>query len=463
MTLLSRFYKMGLDLQNNEGLSVILLAFIVIGVVSSLHMLSAGGSHSSFLFAENKKFDTRVSLLEKSLRNGVAYAMETGKCLDATTNVDTTTHLQEFREKLIEALNDGGTFDPDILSLSEELDFSDPDDSEDIGCIRGYTKNQQEKDQKQNPVSGTITLDGIRRDSSVQGNGQTVVFRVTVDLVMGAGAGSNSAKTSVNVRTLGIHREMRIQKLSVQRLGYVFRIGITTPAMIIPRNQEVIFYAPVFFHREAVSPWNEVIGKNAITQNSRSLELRSLVRTNISAVNFFKTMNPAATFGLAKIFFPKGISRRWTQETDKQAFEDFFQTLADLNNGDAQLDFADNCRSQNPEIVLQSGSVTIATNDGTNTDHCFRGYIVADTLTIETNDVAGLAAGQTLDFYGGFIVNRLRIVSNNSYPNLDFNHDDQINCAFLNSFIDESLVPPSADCNNPIDDSGVTGRYVVTM
>ena len=370
-------------LRPSDGGMLIMIAFILMGAVGSMHFLG-GGTSSSLLYAQSDKMLMRVMLFERSIRNGVAHVMETGTCLNDGIELQSFLGLSSFRSRLISSVDNGA------VDNGSDLDVEGNNFRNIAKCLLGTAFLPRDIQ------FNSFKLDRLSRPYAA------VQFAVTVDIAVKTQGGAGGQ--SLSYRTAVTDQKLFFSALAANHLGYVFKTQGGEQSendLILHENESahIEFHAPVFIYNTA----DNMSGiSNLLTAVGDQVFFNDVVRSNFHQINYFALASGHYSLGKAKSVFKHGVStRRWTNFNDEKlnilGFEVVLQDEETIEvNSDA-------CTSQQKPYENDS---TIEVKFLSNQDK-FCGFIHTQTLkiTIDNDD----NDEHEMYFEGGFVVEKLEI------------------------------------------------------
>ena len=370
-------------LRPSDGGMLIMIAFILMGAVGSMHFLG-GGTSSSLLYAQSDKMLMRVTLFERSIRNGVAHVMETGKCLDGT-ELQNFPLLDGFRNRLIsvddsEREDNGGDLDVEGNSFRTIAK-----------CLLGT-------DLPRDIQFNSFKLDRLSKPYAA------VQFSVTVDIAVKTQGGAGGR--SLSYRTAVTDQKLFFSALAEHHVGYVFKTqgGEKSDGDLIQHQESdsvhIEFHAPVFIYNTAengsgISNLLQAVGSRVF--------FNDVVRSNFNQINYFASASGHHSLGQAKSVFKHGVStRRWTTLNDAK-LDNFRNSLGQGTEGTEVITVASFICSS-PKIYKNNPEIEVVFS---NDQGKFCGFIHAATLKIT---IGGDGADERMMYFeGGFVVDKLEI------------------------------------------------------
>lgn len=398
----------------------IMVAFIIMGSLASIQLFGPSGVNVPLLYSESEKMFSRAMLYDRNIRNGVAYVLETGKCVNNAEG-SPPQRMEQFRDALISA---NSNTDPLIRNHSK---FTGGANTGLDHCLLGF-------DLPKNITINSFELGRIRPFGTIG-----TQFSATVDFQInakGSAANPNQAKDDeydprqLKYRTLTSDQTMIFKSLTPNELGYIFKTtGGNDTALIDPQTAILEFNSPVYIHNtgQAEAPITNLMkaighdDSSPQNKGEKHVFFSHPVRTNFTTLSYSKD-NKKIPIGLARSYFSRGITTgRWTTSDAKSAI----QTFIDMDGDDpTPLEWSPLTTSTacNDTPIVASSSIAIkaptpspTSSAATELRYGFCGYISAPTLTLDLSELRPDESEESeliVRFDGGFIIEKLEIELN---------------------------------------------------
>lgn len=406
--------------RNEAGGMVIMMSFLILGAVGASTFFGKSNSSSVQMLMEHQKKSSQASLLERSIRNGVVYALEKQTCVDP--QVALPTDLQKMWDELVRFQDEKSIGERYVTSYKKTSALQDL--PADLQCFLGVKEIRQ---------LSSMDLEVWFDESSYLSDSKTT-FRVQVDVTVEE-LGKSKDTMKVSASTQDYQQQMVVSKISMNRLGFIFRVDSSAKGFEIQSPIDVIFDLPVFVYNQSSS--SVISGVNDRFGGNGDKSFRFPILTNFQSMSYHPLIspkNPYESVGDSKVIFEKGVSvgRLLSDEVN-----DYLGAAARLTasvgstDGDWWVGPVDptttrfNCRRftaddtdsdnspkarRRPVYMSGNGTVKVTLDQTT-----FCGYVIADTLEVNISKALGDTAKDDTDgeivMLGGFYVKKLVIKS----------------------------------------------------
>ena len=407
-------------LMDEAGGMIIMMSFLILGAVGASTFFGQSNTSSVQMMMEHQKKSSQASLLERSIRNGVVYALEKQTCVDP--NVALPTDLKKMWDELVKFKEDKSINERYVTSYKKSPTSTDL--TADLQCFLGVKEIRQLR---------SMDLE-VWFDESSRLSSSKTTFRVQVDVTVEE-IGKSKDTMKVSASTQDYQQQMVVSKVNMNRLGFIFRVDSSSKGFEISSPIDVIFDLPVFVYNQSSTSVISGISERFVGRGGKSF--RFPIFTNFQSMFYHPLMPPKNQYesvGDSKVVFEKGVSVGRLLSDD---VSDYFDAAASLTASVGTTDADEfvgpvdaeakiwSCRrftqkdtdsdnsdaaKRKPVYVSGNGTVKIEVQSS-----MFCGYVIADTLEINISQPAGDKAKTDTDgeivMLGSFYVKKIVVKS----------------------------------------------------